>query len=60
MRNLDPQRFEVVPVGITRDGAWVLSDATPASLAITDGRLPEVSADSGAELVLAADPGAAG
>ena len=45
LRNLDPERFEVVPIGITPGGAWVLSDATPASLAITDGRLPGVDDD---------------
>jgi len=40
---LDPERYEVVPVGITRDGGWVLCDADPSSLAIVDGRLPEVA-----------------
>ncbi|MFA5709903.1 D-alanine--D-alanine ligase family protein [Mycolicibacterium sp.] len=56
LRNLDPERFEVVPVGITREGAWVLSEATPASLAITEGRLPEVTDAPGAELALTAGP----
>lgn len=57
LRNLDPARFEAVPVGITADGAWVLSNATPASLVISDGRLPQVGAGSGAALALTADPG---
>lgn len=56
MRHLDPERFEVVPVGITPGGSWVLSNATPASLAIADGKLPEVTDDSGAALALTADP----
>ncbi|WP_099025901.1 D-alanine--D-alanine ligase family protein [Mycolicibacterium palauense] len=56
LRNLDPERFEAVPIGITPGGAWVLSDATPASLAITDGRLPEVGDAAGAELALSTDP----
>lgn len=56
LRNLDPARFEVTPVGITQDGAWVLSNATPATLAITDGRLPEVTDASGTALALTADP----
>lgn len=60
LRNLDPARFEVVPVGITPDGSWVLSDATPASLAITDGQLPEVTGTSGTALALSADPGRRG
>jgi D-alanine-D-alanine ligase len=58
--NLDPQRFEVIPVGITPEGAWVLTDARPETLAITDRRLPGVSSDSGEELALPADPRRAG
>lgn len=56
LRNLDPERFDVVAVGITPDGSWMLTDAQPDTLAITDGRLPEVTAESGTELALAADP----
>jgi D-alanine-D-alanine ligase len=56
LRNLDPERFEVIPVGITPGGSWVLSDATPATLAISDGRLPEVTGASGTALALTADP----
>ncbi|MCV7384039.1 D-alanine--D-alanine ligase [Mycolicibacter longobardus] len=60
LRNLDPQRFEVVAVGITPEGAWVLTDGNPDALAITDRQLPTVSTASGAELALAADPQRAG
>ena len=56
LRNLDPQRFEVVAVGITPEGSWVLTDANPNALAITDGQLPEVSGTSGTALALPADP----
>jgi D-alanine-D-alanine ligase len=56
LRNLDPQRFEVIPVGITPDGSWLLSDASPATLAITEGQLPKVSGTSGTALALTADP----
>ncbi len=56
LRNLDPQRFEVVAVGITPEGSWVLTDGDPDALAITDRRLPEVTAESGTELALPADP----
>jgi len=56
LRNLDPERFEVVAVGITPGGSWVLTDAQPDTLAITDGRLPEVTGASGTELALPADP----
>ncbi|MET0896860.1 MAG: D-alanine--D-alanine ligase family protein [Mycobacterium sp.] len=60
LRNLDPTRYETVPVGITPDGAWVLSNASPASLAITDGQLPAVTDASGRALALSADPGRSG
>ena len=35
LRNLDPQRFEVVAIGITPEGAWVLTDGDPDALAIS-------------------------
>ncbi|TFV60405.1 D-alanine--D-alanine ligase [Mycobacterium sp. PS03-16] len=57
LRNLDPQRFEVVAVGITPGGSWVLTDGSPDALAIADGRLPEVDAAAGTALALPADPG---
>lgn len=56
LRNLDPERFEVVAVGITPDGSWMLTDGRPDTLAISDGRLPEVTETSGTELALAAAP----
>ncbi|MDX1874751.1 D-alanine--D-alanine ligase family protein [Mycolicibacterium sp. 120266] len=56
LRNLDPERFEVVAVGITPGGSWVLTDGRPDTLAITDGRLPEVTGASGTALALPADP----
>ncbi|MCF6386865.1 D-alanine--D-alanine ligase [Mycobacterium sp. MBM] len=54
LRNLDPQRFEVVAVGITPDGSWVLTDGKPETLAITAGELPNVA--DGTALALATDP----
>ncbi len=60
LRNLDPERFEVVAVGITPDGSWVLTDGDPDALAITNRQLPAVSSDSGTELTLAANPRRAG
>ena len=56
LRNLDPKRFEVIAVGITPEGSWVLTDGRPETLAITHGALPEVSGVSGAALALPADP----
>ncbi|WP_328353741.1 D-alanine--D-alanine ligase [Mycobacterium sp. NBC_00419] len=56
LRHLDPQRFEVVAIGITPEGSWVLTDGRPETLAISGRQLPEVSGESGAALVLTADP----
>jgi D-alanine-D-alanine ligase len=56
LRALDPDEYDVLPVGITRDGGWVLANDDPATLAIADRRLPEITAASGNAVVLAADP----
>jgi D-alanine-D-alanine ligase len=53
---LDPDEYEVVPVGITRAGQWVLASGDPGAMAIRAGTLPEVTADAGMALVLAPDP----
>jgi D-alanine-D-alanine ligase len=50
MAALDPERYEVVPVGIGTDGRWVLAD--PAQrLTIADGALPEVAGGTAVSLV---------
>lgn len=49
---VDPRRYEVVLVGVAPDGRWVLSEAPPEQLAITGGRLPRVTAESGAPVTL--------
>lgn len=54
LANLDPERFEIVPIGITPDGGWVLGTADPRALEIRDLELPSVS--GGRALVLAGDP----
>jgi D-alanine-D-alanine ligase len=58
MSALDPDRYEVVPVGITREGSWVLTDGDVEALQITDRRLPEVH--DGAAMMLPGDPTAGG
>ena len=52
--NLDPERFEAVPVGITRGGGWVLGSGAPEQLTIQGRELPSV--EGGQALVLAGDP----
>ncbi len=43
---LDPERYDVVPVGIAPDGRWVLESAAPGHLALgPGGELPSVSGD---------------
>jgi D-alanine-D-alanine ligase len=55
LANLDPERFEVVPVGITQAGAWVLGTDDPRELAIDERALPSVDASRPA-LALPGDP----
>jgi D-alanine-D-alanine ligase len=52
---LDRTRFDVVPVGITPTGAWVLAADDPDRLAIRDGRLPAVD-PSGTPVAVRPDP----
>ena len=52
---LDQERYEVVPVGITTHGAWVLGTADPRDLVIADRALPAVDA-TGTALALPGDP----
>ena len=55
---LDPQRYDVVAVGITPEGRWVLGPEDPALLAISGRELPSVK--DGAAVVLPGDPTAGG
>jgi D-alanine-D-alanine ligase len=51
---LEPERYDVIPIGITPAGAWVLTDADPTALQITGRTLPEV--EKGTSVVLPGDP----
>lgn len=42
LRAIDRDRYDVLAVGITRRGEWVLADDDPDRWAIRDGHLPEV------------------
>jgi D-alanine-D-alanine ligase len=42
--SIDRDKYEVVPVGITPDGSWVLAADEPARLTATAGELPSVAA----------------
>ncbi|KRC37570.1 MULTISPECIES: D-alanine--D-alanine ligase family protein [Oerskovia] len=51
MRAIDRDRYEIVPVGITKAGQWVLAADEPARWEITAGNLPEVTATGGEVLL---------
>ncbi len=59
---IDRDRYDVLPVGITRDGRWVLTSDDPARLAIHGGELPSVEsvASPGSEIAARLDRGARG
>ena len=58
LRSIDRDRYEVVPVGITREGRWVLAADEPARLTAAAGELPSVEAvaEPGALVVPWASP----
>ncbi len=49
---IDAERYEVLPIGITADGRWVLTAGDPARLALSSGSVPSVESVSvpGAEV----------
>ena len=59
---LDRDRYEVVPIGIARDGRWVLAPDDPGRLAITGGELPSVEANAapGQQIAARLDPATPG
>jgi D-alanine-D-alanine ligase len=42
IRAIDPGKYDVVPIGISTEGRWVLESASPERYAITGGSLPMV------------------
>jgi D-alanine-D-alanine ligase len=53
---LDPELFDVIPVGITPKGSWVLVSGETDQLALSGGHLPSLDDSSGAPVVWTADP----
>jgi D-alanine-D-alanine ligase len=60
MSALDPDEFEVVPIGITRAGRWVLTSGESGTLAIRGRRLPEITDGTGTAVMLPGDPTSGG
>jgi D-alanine-D-alanine ligase len=52
---IDRDRYDVVAIGITTEGRWVVERDDPTRLRITDGRLPAVDG-AGSHVVMSADP----
>jgi D-alanine-D-alanine ligase len=53
LKAIDRDKYQVVPVGITREGRWVTASDDPTLWELRADRLPEVTAESGSEVVLA-------
>ena len=51
LRAIDRSKYDIVPIGISRDGQWVLAEDDPARFELTAGRTPEVES-SAAHVVL--------
>ncbi len=51
LRAIDRTKYDIVPIGISRDGQWVLAADDPSRFELTAGRTPEVEA-SAAHVVL--------
>jgi D-alanine-D-alanine ligase len=56
---IDRDRYDVVPIGIARDGRWVLASDDPKRLAIANGALPDVDtiAEPGVSIMPRTGPG---
>ena len=57
MKAIDRDKYEVLPVGITREGQWVLTGGEGARWELAAGNLPEVTADAGTAITTLADLG---
>jgi D-alanine-D-alanine ligase len=44
LSSIDRGKYDVIPIGITQDGRWVLTADAPDRLAVTGGELPSVEA----------------
>ena len=59
LRALDPDRYEAIPIGVTKQGRWVLLPGGPPGLAESAaGGLPGVADEAEGEVVLDQRPGA--
>jgi D-alanine-D-alanine ligase len=59
LKAIDREKYDVIPVGITRDGRWVVASDDPTLWELRSDRPAEVTAASGSEVVLSASTGGA-
>lgn len=57
MRAIDRDTYDVLPIGITREGEWVLTSGDPARWELGGERLPEVETSSGTEIATLSEAG---
>lgn len=57
LRAIDRDAYDVLPVGITRDGRWVVASDDPDVWELRPDRPPEVTAAAGAEVMLSSSSG---
>lgn len=60
LRAIDRTKYDVLPIGITRDGRWVLTADAPERMAIAERRTPDVeelAESSEGAVLLPVDPG---
>ena len=55
LRAIDRDRYDVIPIGISEQGRWVLAPDDPDAMQIVDGKLPRVDSTCPA-VILAGDP----
>lgn len=56
-RALDPERYEIVPVGITKEGRWLLAEGARSAIGRGPGELPAAFEVDGRPVASLADPG---
>src|SRR5271170_7362382 len=56
---IDRDKYDVLPIGIARDGRWVLTSGDLSRLAMTAGELPSVEAVATPGVSVAPQPGPA-
>ena len=57
MRSIDREAYDVLPVGITREGRWVLPGGDASQWELGGSRLPEVTTEAGREIDSLAEAG---